>query len=98
MGNRMMCVTTPKTEVMRGDASSLENRCVTTTTPKGGWGGGDGASPVQREVVRTLVQMPLIISGGVAWRGYAFALCQPSRLSASLSNAPLSSGDALSLE
>lgn len=46
MGNRMMCVTTLKTGAMLGDATTHENRCVTTTTPKGGWGGGDAASPV----------------------------------------------------
>lgn len=51
MGNRVMCVTTPKTRVMQGDANTPQNICVTTTTPKGGWGGGDAASPVRREVV-----------------------------------------------
>lgn len=76
MGNRMMCVTTPKTGVMQGDANTYENRCVTTTTPKGGRGGGDAASPVRREVVRDLVPMPRFPSvGRVAVRGYAFALC-----------------------
>lgn len=46
MGERMKCVTTPKTGVTRGDANTSENRCVTTPTPKGGWGGGEAASPV----------------------------------------------------
>ena len=54
MGDRMMCVTTPKTGVTQGDANTHENRCVTTTTPKGGWGGGDAASPVRRGVVHDL--------------------------------------------
>ena len=58
MGNRMMCVTTPKSGVTQGDANTLINRCVTTTTPYGGGGGGDAASPVRREVVRRLVPMP----------------------------------------
>ena len=58
MGKHMMCVTTPKTGVTQGDATTPENRCVTTTTPKGGVGGGDAASPVRRGVVRNLVPMP----------------------------------------
>jgi hypothetical protein len=75
MGNRMMCVTTLKTGVMQGDANTHENRCVTTTTPKGGWGGGDAASPVRREVVRDLVPMPPFSSvGRVAERGLPFSL------------------------
>jgi hypothetical protein len=77
MGNRMKCVTTTKTVVMQGDANTNENRCVTTTTPKGGVGGGDAASPVRREVVRNLVPMPpLAFTGRVAVRAFPFALCR----------------------
>lgn len=54
MGNRIVCITTTKREVMQGDAKTHQNRCVTTTTPKGGWGGGEAASPVRREGVRDL--------------------------------------------
>ncbi|WP_172330005.1 hypothetical protein [Mangrovicoccus sp. HB161399] len=35
MGDRMKCITTPKTMVMQGDAKPLQNRCCTTTPPKG---------------------------------------------------------------
>ncbi len=52
MGNRMMCVTTPRAGVTQGDANTPNYRCVTTPTPKGGVGGGDAASPVPREVVQ----------------------------------------------
>ncbi|SHF99030.1 hypothetical protein SAMN05444149_1084 [Pseudosulfitobacter pseudonitzschiae] len=36
MGNRMMCVTTPKKQVTQGDANTPQNHCVTTPPPKGG--------------------------------------------------------------
>jgi len=79
MGNRMMCVTTPKTWVTQGDANTHENRCVTTTTPKGGWGGGDAASPVRREGMRDLVPMPrFLCRGGAAGRAVAFSLPKKS--------------------
>lgn len=55
MGDRIVCVTATKREVMQGDAKNHENRCFTTTTPKGGgWGGGEAESPVRREGVRDL--------------------------------------------
>lgn len=38
MGNRMMCVTTPKKQVTQGDANTPQNHCVTTPPPKGGEG------------------------------------------------------------
>ena len=38
MGNRMMCVTTPKKQVTQGDANTPVNHCVTTPPPKGGEG------------------------------------------------------------
>ncbi len=38
MGNRMMCVTTPKKQVTQGDANTPVNHCVTTPPPKGGGG------------------------------------------------------------
>ncbi len=50
MGDRMMCVTTPKKQVTQGDANTPVNHCVTTPPPKGGGGGGDALSGA-REVV-----------------------------------------------
>jgi len=38
MGERMMCVTTPKKQVTQGDANTPQNHCVTTPPPKGGEG------------------------------------------------------------
>ena len=50
MGNRIMCVTTPKKQVTQGDANTPVNHCVTTPPPKGGGGGGHALSGC-REVV-----------------------------------------------
>lgn len=52
MGDGMRCVTTTERGVTQGDATTPNNRCVTTTTPKGGWGGGEAASPVHGEVTQ----------------------------------------------
>jgi len=38
MGDGMNCVTTPKTGVTHGDATTPQNRCVTTPPPTGGVG------------------------------------------------------------
>lgn len=63
MGKPMSATPTPESMVWQGGANTLENRCPTTTAPKGGWGGGDAASPVRREVVCDLVPMPGYLGG-----------------------------------
>lgn len=50
MGNRMNCVTTPKSTVTQGDANHLQNSASPPPPPTGG-GGGGGATQLSPEVV-----------------------------------------------
>lgn len=52
MGKPMSATPTPESKVWQGGANTLENRCPTTPTPKGGVGVVGRSSPVWRGVGR----------------------------------------------
>lgn len=67
MGNGMMCITTPKTGVMQGDASTVINGAAPPPPPTGAVGGGDAlhlsAVVVMQVAPACLSQFPITPSG-----------------------------------